>query len=87
VNPKSFLVTAIWYFYSPKHNRWFWTPYKDYNIWMSVDNLIVKSGLYKDQKPAAINIEIIEHLRLNNPIPPDAILHAAFEAEKRILIL
>jgi hypothetical protein len=87
VNPKSFFVTPIWYFYSPKHNRWFWTPYKNYDIWMPVDKLTVKSGSYKDQQPAQINIEIIEYLRQNNPFPPDTIIHAASEAESRILKL
>lgn len=87
VNPRSLFVTAIWYFYSPKRNRWFWTPYKNYEIWMCVDNLIVKSGYYKGQQPAQINIEIIEYLRQNNPIPPDAIIQAASAAEDRILKL
>ncbi len=85
VNPKSFLVTAIWYFYSPKYNRQFWTPYKTYEGWISVDSCIVKSGYYKDQVPAPINVEIIEYLRQNDPIPPDAIVREALKAENRIL--
>jgi hypothetical protein len=87
VNPKSSLVTAIWYFYSPKYNRWFWTPYKTYEGWISVDSCIVKSGYYKDQVPALINVEIIECLRQNNPIPPDTVVREALEAENRILKL
>jgi len=87
VNPRSFHVTAIWYFYSPKNNRWFWTPYENHEPWIPVDSVIVRSGFYKDQVPALINIEIIEYLRQNNPIPPDDILHVALEAESRILKL
>ena len=87
VNPKSMFVTAIWYFYSPTHNRWYWTPYKNFENWIPVDSVIVRSGYYKDQVPALINVEIIEYLRQNNPVPPDSIVQAALEAETRILKL
>lgn len=87
VNPKSFFVTAIWYFYSSKTNRWFWTPYENYESWIPVDSVVVRSGYYKNQVPASINVETIEYLRRNNPIPPDDILHVASEAENRILKL
>lgn len=87
VNPKSFLVTAVWYFYSPKHNKWFWTPYQNFDFWMSVDSIIVKSGFYKDQTPATINVEIIEYLRNNNPIPPDEIVQVASAVENTLLKL
>lgn len=87
VNPRSFLVTPIWYFYSSQRNGWFWTPYKNYEVWMSVETLIVKSGYYKDQKPATVNVEIIKYLQENNPRPPEEIVREAFKAEDRILIL
>lgn len=87
ISPKSFLVTAIWYFYSPKHNKWFWTPYQNFNCWMSADTLLVKSGYYKDQVPAAINVEIIEYLRNNNPLPPNEIIQVALKAEDHLLKL
>ncbi len=87
INPKSSFVTAIWYFYSPTRNRWFWTPYENYNVWMSVDELTVKSGCYKDRQPASINIEIINYMRQNNPVPSKTIIDAASEAENRVLKL
>ncbi len=87
VNPKSSAITTMWYFYSPKYNCWFWTPYENYETWMSVSSIIVKSGQYKDRVPAPINVEIIEYLRENNPIPSDAIIHVASEAEDQILKL
>ena len=52
---------------------------------MPVDELKVKSGFYQGQQAAQINIEIIKHLRKNNPMPPDTILHEALTSEKRIL--
>jgi hypothetical protein len=61
VNPRSFLVTTIWYFYSPKNNHWFWTPYKPYKGSIPVHSCIVTSGFYKNELPALINIEIIEY--------------------------
>jgi len=51
---------------------------------MSVDSCIVRSGFYKNELPALINIEIIEYLGQINPIPPDAIVREALEAENRI---
>lgn len=87
VNPRSFFVTPLWYFYSPRRHSWFWTPYKNYDVWMSVDNLIVKSGSFKDQKQAAVNIEIIKYLQENNPLPPVDIIREASKAEDRILKL
>jgi hypothetical protein len=87
VNPKSSLATAIWYFYSPKNNHWFWTPYKPYKGWMSVGSCTVKSGFHKSQIPARKNVEIIKYLRKTNPIPPDTVVRDALEAENRILNL
>lgn len=87
VNPRSFLVTPIWYFYSPQRNGWFWTPYNNHEVWMSVMTLIVSSGSYKNQKPATVNIEIINYLEENNPLPPENILREAYQAEDRILKL
>jgi hypothetical protein len=87
VNPKSFFGTSTWYFYSPKRNRWFWSQYQNFETCISVDTILIKSASYKDQLPAPINVEIIEYLRQNNPIPPEAIIQAASEAEDRILKL
>jgi hypothetical protein len=87
VNPKSFDIATMWCFYSPKYNCWFRTPYENHETWMSISSIIVKSGCYKDRVPALINVEIIEYLRENNPIPSDAIIHVASEAEDQILKL
>jgi hypothetical protein len=54
---------------------------------MSVDSRTVKSGFYKSQVPAPTNVEIIKYLRKTNPIPSDAVVRAALEAETRILNL
>jgi hypothetical protein len=54
---------------------------------MSVDELTVKSGCYKDRQPASINIEIIKYMQQNNPIPPKTVIDAASEAENRVLKL
>jgi len=87
VNPKSSGVGTIWYFYSPKYNSWFWKPYENHKRWLSVNSIIVTSGCYKDKVLAPINVEIIEYLRENNPILPDAIIHVASEAEGQIFKL
>ncbi|CAF5007820.1 unnamed protein product, partial [Rotaria sp. Silwood1] len=87
VNPASPGVTPIWYFYSPRYNVWFWTPYENFGVWMPVHTLTVKSGYYKGEQPAPTNRQVIEHLRENNPIPPGTMLEAALKVEKRILKL
>ncbi|CAF1420602.1 unnamed protein product [Rotaria magnacalcarata] len=84
-NPKSATATAIWYFYSPKHNQWYWTPYKNFAIWMPVSQLKVTKGFWKDQQPAAQNIEIITYLEVYNPIPPPSIVQVACAIEERLL--
>ncbi|CAF1653411.1 unnamed protein product, partial [Rotaria sp. Silwood1] len=55
VNPASPGVTPIWYFYSPRYNVWFWTPYENFGVWMPVHTLTVKSGYYKGEQPAPTN--------------------------------
>jgi hypothetical protein len=53
-------VTPIWY--SININlEWRWSP--DGVHWMSIDNLIVTGGFWKNCKPARCNIYIIESLR------------------------
>ena len=86
-NPASTFVSAIWYFYSPKYKSWFWTPYKDYEVWMPVSQLTVKSGYYKGHYPVPINRDIIKYLYEQNALPPKDILDEAAKADARILKL
>lgn len=85
VNPKSATATAIWYFYSSKNDQWFWTPYKNFAVWMSVFQLEVTKGYWKGQKPAALNIEIINYLATYNPLPPACIVQIGCTIEENLL--
>ena len=64
-------VTPIWYKYVIGNRKWYWTPYApNWHYWISVNELVVPDGFWKNQKPALCNIKIIEFLAKYQPIPP-----------------
>ena len=68
-------ATPIWYRHIGNGN-WQWTPYDPYptpKCWMPVAETIVSNscgGKWDGQKPAQANIDIINYLNVNKPIPP-----------------
>eukprot|EP01084_Bolivina_argentea_P201984 345171_1 len=73
IRPPSAQISTIWYQFNNETNKWYWTPYNDHSVWMSVSNLLVSDGHWKNCKPAIVNVNIIEYLNQNNPIPPRTI--------------
>ena len=63
LRPKSRTITAIWYKYDIEKKSWFWTPYYDFKIWMSVIDLKVVTGKWKGALPVKQNRIIIEKLQ------------------------
>lgn len=67
IRPASKNITAIWYKYD--NQQWYWTPYEDGRVWISVKNQIVPIGKWKGKCPALPNIKIIEYLCRYQPKP------------------
>ena len=53
------------YYYRYTNQAWEWSPDKVY--WMSVNNMVVTDGEYKNQKPVKENQKLITYLQKYNP--------------------
>ena len=55
VCPASFNDAPIWYKYVSSSRNWEWTPYKKFQPWISVENIIIPSGSREGTQPSARN--------------------------------
>ncbi|KAH3723336.1 hypothetical protein Pelo_17957 [Pelomyxa schiedti] len=79
-------ITPIWYFFGPD-NMWYWTPYDHFIAWIPVTELRCTAGIWKGAKPATQNINIINYLKNNTPIPPALLRWQNYAKECRITVM